>query len=36
MSEPVDERNRFAWAGPALFIIVLFLIATFFWWFVRA
>jgi hypothetical protein len=40
MTEPITEtieaRDRFPWAGPALFFIVLVLIAWFFWWFVQA
>lgn len=30
------QQNRFPWAGPTLFIVVLVLLAVFFWWFVRA
>ncbi len=36
MSEQAEDQERFPWAGPTLFIIVLFLTAAFFWWFVRA
>ncbi len=36
MAEKTDGSERFAFAGPALFIIVLFLILAFFWWFVQA
>ncbi len=36
MTDPGGERDRFPWAGPALFIVVLVLLAAFFWWFVRA
>jgi hypothetical protein len=31
MERPVDER--FPWAGPALFMVVLAAIVVFFWWF---
>jgi hypothetical protein len=36
MEEPVREREPFAWAGPALFIVAAILIVAFFWWFVQA
>ena len=29
-------RERFPWAGPALFAVVLALVIAFFWWFVQA
>ncbi len=35
MTDPAEGQDRFSWAGPALFIVVLALIAAFFWWFVR-
>jgi len=31
-----SKPERYAWAGPALFISVLVLIIAFYWWFVRA
>ncbi len=36
MSEKSTQRERFLWAGPALFTIVAVLLFAFFWWFVRA
>jgi hypothetical protein len=36
MPEEAGEQERYPWAGPALFVIVLALLAVFFWWFVRA
>ena len=36
MTKPAHEQERYPWAGPALFIIVLVLLTVFFWWFVRA
>ena len=36
MTEKTDGRERFPWAGPALFVAVLALLAAFFFWFVRA
>lgn len=36
MPEQSDEQERHAWAGPALFIVVLILIIAFYWWFVQA
>jgi hypothetical protein len=36
MAKPVSEQDRYSWAGPALFIIVLALLTVFFFWFVRA
>jgi len=30
------KSERYAWAGPALFISVLALLFVFFWWFVQA
>ena len=36
MTEQADEKERFPWAGPALFVAVLTLLAAFFTWFVRA
>ncbi len=36
MTGKAGEQERYPWAGPALFIIVLVLIVAFFWWFVRA
>ena len=31
MEQPIDER--FPWAGPALFVVVLVAVLVFFWWF---
>jgi len=36
MSEQDNDRQRFAWAGPALFVVVAILIFAFYWWFVQA
>jgi hypothetical protein len=36
MAKSAQEQERYPWAGPALFITVLVLLAVFFWWFVRA
>jgi hypothetical protein len=36
VSEQADEQERYPWAGPGLFVIVLAMLAVFFWWFVRA
>ncbi len=36
MAEQGGKEERYSWAGPALFIIVLVLLTAFFWWFVRA
>jgi hypothetical protein len=36
MAEKAGEQERYSWAGPALFIVVLALLTAFFWWFVRA
>ncbi len=36
MIEKAGEQERFPWAGPALFVAVLVLLAAFFIWFVRA
>jgi hypothetical protein len=36
MAEHNDGRERLAWAGPALFIVVAALLFAFFWWFVQA
>ncbi len=36
MSGTSEPRERFPWAGPALFAIVLALIVIFYWWFVQA
>ena len=36
MTGKANDREKYAWAGPALFIAVLILFAVFFWWFVQA
>jgi len=36
MTKPVSRQERYPWAGPVLFLIVLVMIAVFFWWFVQA
>ncbi len=36
MNEKSENQERFPWAGPALFIVVLALIIAFFSWFVQA
>jgi len=36
MAKRAQEQERFPWAGPALFSIVLVSLAVFFWWFVQA
>ncbi|GBE44162.1 hypothetical protein BMS3Bbin10_02252 [bacterium BMS3Bbin10] len=36
MTKTDSKPERFPWAGPALFIIVLVLLIAFFWWFVQA
>jgi hypothetical protein len=36
MTEKANGREPYAWAGPALFIVVSVLIVAFFWWFVQA
>jgi hypothetical protein len=36
MTEKAGEQERYPWAGPTLFIVVLVLLTAFFWWFVRA
>ena len=33
MSVSEGGQQRFAWAGPALFTVVLIAIVIFFWWF---
>ncbi len=35
MAEETTEQDRYAWAGPLLFSVVLALLMAFFWWFVR-
>jgi hypothetical protein len=32
MNEGSDESGALAWAGPALFAVVLVLVVAFFWW----
>ena len=36
MNQDSSDRERFPWAGPALFTAVLALVIAFFWWFVQA
>ena len=36
MTEKAAGPERYPWAGPALFIVVLALLTAFFWWFVQA
>lgn len=36
MSEGESHKDRYPWAGPALFIIVAALLLAFFTWFVQA
>lgn len=33
MSEHGSEKERFPWAGPALFLATLIALIAFFWWF---
>ncbi len=35
MNANASDKNRFPWAGPALFTAVLIGVAIFFWWFLR-
>lgn len=34
MNGETEAREKYPWAGPALFTVVLVLICVFFWWFV--
>jgi hypothetical protein len=36
MTDLPGDQERFPWAGPALFVVVLVLILAFFSWFVQA
>jgi len=36
MTDKAGEQERYPWAGPVLFIVVLALLTAFFWWFVQA
>jgi hypothetical protein len=36
MAGETPTKERYPWAGPALFITVALLLLAFFWWFVQA
>jgi hypothetical protein len=33
VNEETRQSERFAWAGPSLFVVVLVALVAFFWWF---